>query len=409
MEHKGRWVREKGEWLWGIRAQHEEITDKLSEWNYIDSAGYSVPQLSPDLVELRDVLKTRNRLSSNRLMAYGEYVYNKHFRDTSSITITGGVRSNYWTLNEQNIVSPRLTLAYEPRWKRNWVFKASTGYYYQPPFYREMRDFNGKVNQNLKAQQSIHYVISGDLNFKLWSRPFKFISALYYKQMNNLVPYEIDNVRIRYFANNDAVGYATGIDMRLNGEFVKGIESWASMSVMTIREKIRNAYYYQYLNRDGVVIRPGVGDVRIADSVQVAGGYIPRPTDQLVTFNMFFQDYLPKLPDCKMHLNLIFGSGLPFWPPNHSKYPYNPKGQRMPMYRRVDIGFSYQIIKEGKGEERKYFRFAKSVWLSAEVLNLLAVNNTVSYTWIKDVTSRQYAIPNYLTNRQLNVKLQVRF
>jgi hypothetical protein len=409
IEHKGRYQKRKQEFLWGARVQHEIINDKLSEWNYVDSAGYGIPYGNPLQVDLRDVLKTKIFLESDRAMAYGEYILNKDFRDTSSLTFTVGVRSNYWTLNEQNVISPRATLAWNPNWKADWLFKASTGYYYQPPFYREMRDFQGKINTNLKAQQSIHYVVSGDLNYKMWNRPFKFISAVYFKQLNNLVPYEIDNVRLRYFANNDSKGYATGLDLRLNGEFVKGIESWASMSVMTIKEKINGAYYYQYLNKDGVAIKPGVEDTRIADSVRVEGGYIPRPTDQRVTFNLFFQDYIPKLPTCKMHLNLIFGSGLPFWAPNHKKYPYD-KNQRMPPYRRVDIGFSYQIVKEGKEyKEKSPFRFIKSAWLSVEVLNLLAVNNTVSYTWIKDVTNRQYAIPNYLTNRQLNVKLQIKF
>lgn len=408
-EHKGRWQKRNIELLWGARLQHEIIHDKLSEWNYVDSADYSIPQLNPLQVELRDVLKTKIFLESTRGMGYAEYIFNKQLKDTSSITITAGVRSNYWTLNEQNVISPRVTLAYKPNWDANWLFKASGGYYYQPPFYREMRDFQGNINTNLKAQQSIHYVLSGDLNYKMWRRPFKFITAVYYKQLNNLVPYEIDNVRLRYFADNSSHGYATGIDMRLNGEFVKGIESWASMSVMTIREKIDGAYFYEYLNKAGEKIAPGVEDTRIADSVRVEGGYIPRPTDQRVTFNLFFQDYLPKVPSCKMHLNLIFGSGLPFWAPTHKKYPYD-KNQRMPPYRRVDIGFSYQIVKEGKVyKEKSAFRWVKSAWVSLEILNLLAVNNTVSYTWIKDVTNRQYAIPNYLTNRQLNVKLQVKF
>ena len=408
-EHKGRYINKKNEVLWGLRIQQEIINDRLSEWNYIDSAGYSIPQASPTIVELRDVLKTKNHIESGRVMGYCEYIYNKTLKDTSDLTITAGVRSNYWTLNEQNIISPRVTMAYKPNWNSNWVFKASAGYYYQPPFYREMRGFDGIVNKNLKAQQSVHYVVSGDLNFKLWARPFKFITALYYKDMNNLVPYEIDNVRVRYFANNNSNGFATGLDMRLNGEFVKGIESWASMSLMTIREKITGGYYYQYLNKDGVAIKPGVEDARIADSVKIDGGYIARPTDQLATFNLFFQDYLPKVPDCKMHLNLIFGSGLPFWPPTHNKYPWD-NNMRMPMYRRVDIGFSYQIIKESKKlQASNPFRFIKSAWLSMEVLNLLAVNNTVSYTWIKDVSNKQYAIPNYLTNRQVNLKLQVKF
>lgn len=408
-EHKGRLKMKKGNLLWGARFQHEIINDKLSEWNYVDSSGYSIPQGNPLTVDLRDVVKTKINLESNRVMGYTQYAFSKQLKDTSSFVFTVGIRSNYWTLNEDNVISPRATVAYDPNWKSNWIFKASAGYYYQPPFYREMRDLSGNVNTNLKAQQSIHYILSGDLIYKMWGRPFKFTTAAYYKQLNNLVPYEIDNVRIRYFANNNSSGYATGVDLRLNGEFVKGVESWVSMSIMDTREKIKDAYYYRYLNAGGEIIQAGVEDTHITDSVLTQGGYIARPTDQRVTFNLFFQDYLPKVPSCKMHLGLIYGSGLPFWTPNHKKYPWN-KNMRYPSYRRVDIGFSYQLLKDGREfTEKSRLKFIKSAWISLEVLNLLAVNNTVSYTWIKDVTNRQYAVPNYLTNRQLNLKLQLKF
>ena len=406
-EHKGIKKSKIGDLQWGIRFQHELINDRLSEWNFVDSAGYSIPQLSPDILELRDVIKTKIKLESSRIMGYTQYSFSKELKDTSVLSFTVGVRSNYWTLNTQNVFSPRTTLSYKPHWTADWVFKASAGYYYQPPFYREMRAFDGKVNRSLKAQQSIHFVLSSDLNFKMWNRPFKFLGALYYKQLNQLVPYEIDNVRIRYYANNNSRGFATGIDLRLNGEFVKGIESWASMSIMTVREDITNDYYYTYRDSSGNPWYPNYSNTPKADSTLNLPGYIPRPTDQRVTFNLFFQDYLPKLPSCKMHLNLIYGTGLPFGPPSYEKYKDT---LRMPSYRRVDIGFSYQLLKEGKKLKAGHpFRWTKSAWISLEVLNLLAVNNTVSYTWVKDVTNRQYAIPNYLTNRQLNLKLQVQF
>lgn len=406
-EHKGYYTMKKSELLWGARAQHEIINDQLGEWSYIDSAGYSIPQASPTIVELRDVIKTKINLESNRFMAYTQYIYKTELKDSSYFTFTGGIRSNYWTLNKDNVISPRVTMAYKPHWKSDWMFKASFGYYYQPPFYREMRDFEGKVNTNLKAQQSIHYVLSGDLNYKMWGRSFKFITAAYFKQLNNLVPYEIDNVRIRYYANNNSKGYATGMDFRLNGEFVKGIESWVNMSVMTIKEDIKDDYYYSYRDSTGQPWYKGYSNLPVHDSTIHYPGYIPRPTDQRVTFNLFFQDYLPKVPSCKMHLNLIYGTGLTFGPPSHDKYKDT---LRMPPYRRVDIGFSYQLLKENRiKKEKGFFRFIKSAWTSLEVLNLLAVNNTVSYTWIKDVTNRQYAIPNYLTNRQLNIKLQIKF
>ena len=406
-EHKGFYTTKKGELLWGLKFQHEIINDKLGEWNFIDSAGYSIPQGDPLIVELRDVIKTKINLQSNRVMAYTQYIFKKQLRDSSFFSFTGGVRSNYWSLNNDNVVSPRLTFSYEPNWKADWIFKASWGYYYQPPFYREMRDFIGNVNTNLKAQQSIHYVLSGDLNFKMWNRPFKFITAAYYKQFDNLVPYEIDNVRIRYYGTNNSKGFATGMDFRLNGEFVKGIESWVNMSVMTIQEDLKNDFYYTYRDSLGNPWYKGYSNLPVHDSTLNNPGYIPRPTDQRVTFNLFFQDYLPKIPSCKMHLNLIYGSGLPFGPPSRERYKDT---LRMPSYRRVDIGFSYQLLKEDRTKkETGIFRHVKSGWISLEVLNLLAVNNTVSYTWIKDVTNRQYAIPNYLTNRQLNLKIQFRF
>jgi hypothetical protein len=409
-EHKGKYSIGKDQHLlWGARIQHEIIHDKLGEWNYVDSAGYSIPQGNPLTIDLNDVIKTKNNLESNRIMGYAQYVIGKQLRDTSRLTLTAGLRSNYWTLNNDNVISPRATLAFKPHWKAKWVFKASAGMYYQPPFYREMRDFNGVVNTNLKAQQSIHYILTGDLIYNMWGRPFRFITAAYYKQLNNLVPYEIDNVRLRYYATNNSKGFATGVDLRLNGEFVKGVESWVSMSIMTIQEDIKDDYYYTYRDSLGNPWYKGYSNGPVHDSAIHYPGYIPRPTDQRVTFNMFFQDYLPMLPSCKMHLNIIYGSGLTFGPPSHEKYKDT---LRMPSYRRVDIGFSYQLLKERderKGKAKDHFKFIRSAWLSLEVLNLLAVNNTVSYTWVKDVTNRQYAIPNYLTNRQLNVKLQLKF
>ena len=407
-EHKGAVVKGKNEFLWGAKCQRELINDKLSEWKYIDSAGYSIPQFPALTVDLQDVVKAKTVLSSDRFSGYVQQVWNKELRDTSQITVTVGVRANYWNLNQQTVISPRITLAYKPNWKRDVLFRASTGYYYQPPFYRELRDLDGIVHRDVKAQQSIHYVLASDLNFKAWNRPFKFVSEIYYKQLDNLIPYEIDNVRIRYYATNNSHGYATGVDMKVNGEFVNGIESWFSVSVMQTKEDIKNDYYYDYYNSFGEKIIPGytLNNTK-TDSVRHEPSYIPRPTDQRVTFSLFFQDYLPKYPDCKMHLNLIFGTGTPFGPATHEKYKDT---LRMPPYRRVDIGFSYQVIKEGHHiPQHNPFSYLKSLWVGLEVFNLLQVNNTVSYLWITDVTGRQYAIPNYLTARQLNIKMIVKF
>ncbi len=408
IEHKGTHkIRKNSELLWGARFQHEIIDDKLSEWKMIDSTGYVKPYNANE-INLTEVIKSKNNLESNRIQGYLQYLYSKQLRDSSMVSITGGVRANYWSYNSQTVISPRVTLSYKPHWKRDILFRASYGYYYQPPFYREMRGFDGQLNPNIKAQQSIHYLLSADYNFKLWNRPFKIILAGYYKDMKNLIPYEIDNTRIRYFAKNNSVGYTTGIDLRINGEFIKGIESWATIGVLRSYENIKDDRKVTYFNAAGDSIIPGYTfDTKAVDSIVVHPGYIPRPTDQLVTFGMFFQDYLPKLPSCKMYLNVQFGSGLPFGPPEHIRWK---QVFRMPPYRRVDIGFAYQIIKEEKPlAKTNPFHFMKAAFISIEVFNLLQINNTVSYTWITDVTGRQYAIPNYLTRRQLNVKLQVKF
>ncbi len=408
VEHKGtKYLKRDRELLWGIRFQNENVNDKLSEWRMIDSAGFVNPYSATE-INLTDAYKTKINLNTSRIMEYVEYKYNKMLGDSSILTLTGGVRGNYWTLNNQFLASPRATLAFKPHWKRDFLFKLSGGYYYQPPFYRELRGLDGTLNRNIKAQQSIHVVLSSDYNFTAWRRPFKFVVAAYYKELKNIIPYEVDNVRVRYFAKNNAFGYATGIDFRVNGEFVKGVESWTSLGILRTYEYSKDNIHYDYFNKDGEKIIKGYTFDQVkADSTKIDPGFIPRPTDQLVTFNMFFQDYLPKHPELKMNLNLIFGSGLPFGPPNHLRYQ---QVFRMPPYRRVDIGFAYNIIRENREIKKKNFmNNVKSMWLNVEVLNLLDVNNTVSYTWIKDVTARQYAVPNYLTRRQLNVKLQIRF
>jgi hypothetical protein len=408
IEHKGtRIINSNSELLWGARYQREIIQDKLSEWRTIDSAGYVSPY-NPNEINLIDVVKTKINLETNRIQGYVQYAFSKQLRDSSTITTTFGARANYWDYNKQTVVSPRITLSIKPNWKRDMVFKASWGYYYQPPFYREMRGFDGKLNPTIKAQQSVHYLLSGDYNFRLWHRPFKVILAGYYKEMKDLIPYEIDNTRIRYFAKNNSVGYTTGGDLRINGEFIKGIESWATIGFLKTMENLSDDRKVTYFNAAGDSIINGYTfDTKAVDSSVVNPGYIPRPTDQRITFGMFFQDYIPKLPACKMYLNMQFGTGLPFGPPGHERWK---QVFRMPPYRRVDIGFAYQIIKEDKPLPNKHpFHFCKAMFISVEIFNLLQVNNTVSYTWIADVTNRQYAVPNYLTRRMLNLKLQLKF
>ena len=406
--HNGSYGESGNELLWGVNYSNENINDKLSEWQYIDSAGYSLPITDPQTIVLQDVIKQKINISSNRVSGYIQKTWKRETTDTSTIYLIGGLRGNYWDFNKQGLLGPRASVAFKPNWKKDFLFKFSAGYYYQPPFYRELRDANGNINNNIKAQTSIHYVLTSDYNFKAWDRPFKFIVEGYYKSLKNLIPYEVDNVRITYSARNNAKGYATGVDLKINGEFIKGLESWASISFLQTREDIIDDYYYEYFNSDGEKIVSGSTNNNVAvDSNRIEPGYLPRPTDQRLNFNLFFQDNMPKVPDMKLHLNLVFGTGVPFGPPNSQRYQQT---LRMPAYRRVDIGFSYEALKESKKRDRKKLAsHLNSVWFSLEVFNLLGTNNTVSYIWVEDVTNRKYAVPNFLTNRQLNVRMVVKF
>ena len=408
LEHKGsRIINSNNEILWGAREQFEKIEDHLGEWKTIDSAGFIVPY-NANKIDLIDVYKANVELQSIRSQAYIQHNFSKQLKDTSSLKVTTGFRANYWTVNQQVLLSPRFSIAFKPNWKKDWLFKFSSGIYYQPTFYRELRNIDGTLNKNIKAQKSTHFILSSDYIFKMWNRPFKFIISSYYKELTDIIPYEIDNVRIRYFANNNCKGYIVGTDLRINGEFVKGVESWANIGFLRTYEYSTDNIHFLYYNKDKEeIIRGYTFDQVKTDSVKIDPGYIPRPTDQLVTFGLFFQDYLPKYPAFKFNLNLQFGSGLPFGPPTHLRWQ---QLLRMPSYRRVDAGFAYNILKENrikKGKNR--FNNLQDMWVNVEVFNLLQIQNTISYTWVTDVTGNRYAIPNYLTNRQINIKLQIRF
>lgn len=416
---------------WGAKYKHEQIFDELDEWELVDSAGYSVPHpldsvgytvpaLQPNQqIVLPYVLKTELSLRSNRIMGYLQDSWSTTLRNDAVFTANVGVRANYWDYNKQFVVSPRGNISYKPRWekmindstvlKRDILFKFATGIYHQPPFYRELRDFDGTLNPEIRAQQSIHFVLGTDLNFLFWERPFKFITEVYYKHLIDIIPFEVDNVRLRYYANNDATGYATGIDFKLNGEFIKGIESWASLSIMQTREDIGNDFFYERFNAQGEQIIPGfTADQNAVDSVRYEPGFIPRPTDQRLNFNLFFQDEMPNWPQFRVHLSLLYGTGLPFGPPTQERYRDT---LRTTSYNRVDIGFSYDLLKRRNGKKRTTGLFGQfdGAFISLEVFNLLGTNNVVSYLWIKDDQNRSYAIPNFLTGRRLNVKLVVRF
>lgn len=413
-EHSGQFYHNNQFLQWGFKFQHERIQDKLSEWEMVDSAYFSIPNHlgipgDPNPVnadfELFNSTKAKIDLNTNRVSGF---VQNKWMlNEEKRLSLNAGVRFNYWDFNEQFLFSPRMSVSYKPAWKKDVLLRFATGYYYQPPFYKEIRNFAGEINPNIKAQKSIHFVGSADWNLQLWKRPFKLSAAIYYKHLDDLIPYKIDNVRIRYLAENMAKGYATGIDLKINGEFVKGIESWASLSLMKTEEDIKGDFFWEYFNQNGVLITPSISDGIAVDSVKTEPGYIPRPTDQRFSFSLFFQDFLPKNPSYKVHLRLVFGSRLPFGPPGSEKHE---DVLRIPPYKRVDIGFSKQLISDkSQFAMNNPLRYFKSLWITAEVFNLLQINNTISYLWIKDVNSRQYAIPNYLTPRQLNIKIIAQF
>ncbi|MFM9945716.1 MAG: TonB-dependent receptor plug domain-containing protein, partial [Bacteroidia bacterium] len=391
---------QKSTWYYGIKYQNEKIHDWLNEWQYNDSGGHNIAldRQNGKQIILDNRVKAENTVHSFRVSGYvqNSYLINKN----KNLRLNSGVRHQYWSLNGQNMISPRLSISYEPNKKfndtlyrklktqtafdslkkRDVLFKFATGVYYQPPFYREFRRLDGTLNTDIKAQRSIHFVLGSDLNFKAWGRPFKLINELYYKHLDNLIPYYIDNVRIRYYAQNSSKGYATGFDTRINGEFIKGLESWLSFSLLQTRENIT------YVN--------GAGE-------SVESGFIRRPTDQRVNFSILFADELPIDKTYKMNLGLVFGSRVPYYFDGNNRYIKTPN--TIPPYRRVDIGFSKEII-GGLAKPSQKFKRIESLWASVEVFNLLEFNNTVSYIWVKDVSNRTYGVPNYLTGRRLNIK-----
>jgi len=405
--YKGYYIEGSHALRWGANFQYEMIDDRLNEWERIDSAGYNIPYGNDENVELGYVLKSNIDLQSSRINGY--------FQDTwtlnadKGISLTYGARISWWDKNKEWVFSPRMQFSYHPKTKSDLVFRAAAGLYNQPPFYREMRDLEGNVNTSLKAQKSFHALAGVDLNFMAWDRKFKFVTEVYYKYLYDLVPYEFDNVLIRYFGENVAHGYAAGIDFRLHGELVEDAESWISMSIMSTQEDIEGDKYYEYFDSTGSRVYLGSGDEEtIVDTNTIHPGFIPRPTDQRVRFNLFFQDYLPKLKTFKVHLNLVFATGLPFGPPDHDRYK---DVLRTPFYRRVDIGFSAQLFDINRKEvkPKSFMRHFESIWATLEVYNLLGVNNVVSYVWVKDISNTVYAVPNYLTNRRVNFRIVFKF
>lgn len=392
--HKGTYDAGKHFLLWGVNAEIVGINDKLNEWERRDSAGFSQPY-SDSLLFMQKRYKTTQDFDYTRLSGF---LQDNISFDSLGITLNAGVRVNYNFLNKELLVSPRMQFSWHPKWKNDVIIRAATGIYSQPPFYREMRNLNGSVNLDVKAQKSYHAVAGFDYNFKgFGQRPFKFTTELYYKYMWDLVPYEYDNVRIRYFGKNNAVGYAYGAEFRLYGDLVKDAESWVSLGLMRTAENVLD---------DKIAIPSKVSGL---DSLVSFPGYIPRPTDSRVSFGLFFSDYLPRYKNFKVHLNGLYSTGLPFGPPDQQRYADT---LRIPSYKRVDIGFSTLLLDAAKKDRPRYsfFNNVKSIWFSFEVFNLLGIQNTLSYLWIQDQTSgRTYAVPNRLTARLLNLKLVTRF
>ena len=431
----------------GAGLQIDHFNDVLSEWKFVDSAGYSQVDQQTDEVDLYEVIKSKLQLDNQRYNAYAQdhwewkkpklhvpvekkLIYTdslgnlreKMIRDTmdasySGLTLDYGLRATYTTFNSDGFITPRLSLTYFPvkyvyrdgRFVRRGIrYRLSTGLYYQPPFYREFRTFTGQINPNVKSQKSAHFVLGMDYSFFMLKResPFKLSAEAYYKYLWDVNPYEVDNVRTRYFATNNAVAYAAGLDLNLNGEFVPGLMSFFKLGFLSTKENLKDDYYYNYYNAAGEKIIFGYSDdQKVVDSAIVYPGYIRRPTDQHVTVGVLFQDHMPGLQQLTCQVGITYGSRLPYGPPDHSRYKDT---LTMKSYFRVDMGMSYDILYRKPGKTRNFLKKMESAIVSFEVFNLLGVNNVLSKQWVQDVSGKYYSIPNYLTQRRFNVKLIVR-
>lgn len=404
--HKGNYNRGKHFLQWGNSIEQTQIKDKLRQWEYRDSAGYSLPA-NPSSLNLYNSLNSTADLS---ILKYSGYVQdNIHlFSKKNEMILQVGMRYNYNDLNKEFLISPRVQASWKPVWKRDVIFRTAAGLYQQPPFYRELRNNDGSVNTNILSQKSLQFVAGMDYNFKgPGNRPFRLTTEAYYKQMSDVVPYDIDNVKIRYLGTNDAKAYATGLEMRLFGELVDDAQSWLSVGLMRTREDLKNDFYYQYKNAMGEIITPTTDDQVPVDSVQNAVGWLRRPSDRLITVGLFLEDYLATNKNFKVHLNLLYGSNMSYNIPNSVRYR---NGLIVEPYMRVDIGFSALLLSE-KSTRRSHnpFRSFENIWASFEVFNLIDRANIISYQIIKDFANNSFAIPNRLTPRLINFKLLARF
>ena len=356
----------------GVTYKTEHIKEQSREYEMRDSSGYSIPH-SADRLDLIYTLDAKNDVKSHRIEAYIQDTY-RFAKGETYYTLNYGVRLANWSFTKETIVSPRASLAIVPAFNNSLTFRFATGLYYQAPFYKEMRDTltqNGMttavLNENIKSQRSIQFLAAMDYRFRMLNRPFKFSAEAYYKALSNLIPYNVQNLKITYYGENVGSGYATGIDLKLYGEFVPGTDSWLTLSLMSARQKL--------------------GDQ-----------WIPMPTDQRWAVNLHFTDYFPGTDRWRMTLRLAFADGLPFGAPHRG---LEVQQFRAPAYKRADIGMSFRAIKEGRG--------IKNLWLGIDCLNLFGISNVNSYYWVSDVNNRQWAVPNYLTGRQINGKLTIEF
>ncbi|MGR7814065.1 TonB-dependent receptor [Lacinutrix undariae] len=397
IEHKGELKRDDESTIeWSVKYTHEDIRDRLVEWEVIDSAGFSINQpnfgainnqpyeaYQGPLVAFNNVRAT-NSVQIDRFQAYAQWSKRSFIGNDNEVFYNAGVRAHSWTVNgdgiesnSQVVFSPRAQFAIKPNWNKDMLFRLAGGLYYQPPFYRELRDAEGVVNPNVKAQKSVHVVLGNEYSFKMWDRPFKLVSEAYYKNLTDVNPYTLENVRIRYGAENNAKAYAYGLDLRLNGEFVPGTESWFSFGYLKTEENI-----------DGQ-------------------GYIARPTDQRLKFGVLFQDYVPNIPELKMYLNLVYNTGVPGGSPSYAN-PYEYQN-RLRDYKRADIGVSYVIVDDSKSYKDSWKRHFKELTLGVEIFNMFDAQNSITNTWVRDVYSKQqYAIPNYLSPRVFNIRLSTK-
>jgi hypothetical protein len=389
---------------WGLNLQYEHISDKINEWEWRDSSGYSLP-FNDKRVDLYYNLKAYTELPSLRTTAFFQDCY-KLNAEIGKFLFTGGIRANYWSFNKELLISPRVSVSFLPHWEKDFSFRFASGVYYQAPFYKEIRDTLSDgignvsivLNNKIKAQRSLHFLIGGDHYFRAWGRPFKFTTEAYLKLADRVISYSVDNVRIRYSGENDAKAYSAGVDFKLFGELVPGTDSWINLSLMDSKEDLLNDSYIKNEYDD---------EGNISSSEKIYPGWMPRPNEQRYAFSVMFQDYLPNNPKYKLHLKGILSDGLPFGAPRNPAYR---SAFRASPYRRVDIGAS-RVLASGSDKmmNKKWLKNVKNIWLNIEVFNLLGFENVNSYYWVSDIYGQQLATPNYLTGRQFNFKIMVDF